>query len=205
LGVLYKGKSVSIVAIEKGRMLKDLTIFSLGYLLRALIILATRKAIAEGMPKAMWTVQLFTYHILILSIIKAKEIENLNAIWAARFLIELIICTVNKLKSDGVPKAVGAILLIESKIISIARRSKDSGLHKAIWIVQLAKQHLSLLDRKPEEVLEGIRNPAGEDIIAESRIVASTVAVRQSTEVILDKNERIGLNKRVVEDEIVQT
>jgi hypothetical protein len=62
------------------------------------VILATRKAIAEGMPKALWMAQLFTYDTLIVPITKANEIGILNAIRNAPILGELIMRAVEKLK-----------------------------------------------------------------------------------------------------------
>jgi hypothetical protein len=174
-------------------MIKDLTIFSLGYLFKALVILATRKAIAEGMPKAMWMVQLFTYHTLIVPIVKANEIGIMNAIWEAPILGELIIRAVDKLKPYALAKAVGAIQLEKSHIIFVTGSLKASGLSKAKGFAVLARRNLSLLERKPAAGLEGITNHAGEDIIAETRIIASRVTASHQEKQYL--NKRIALKK----------
>jgi hypothetical protein len=202
LGILYKRKSVPIVVIEIRTMIKDLTIFSFGYLFKALVILATRKAIPEGMPKALWMAQLFTYHTLIVPMTKENEIGILNAIWNAPILGELIMRAVEKLKRYTLAKAVGAIQLEKSHIIFATGSLKASGLSKAKGFPLLAKRYLSLLDRKPAAGLEGIMNLAGEDIIADTQIIAARVTVSHQQKQCLKK--RIAL-KKVVKDEIIQT
>jgi len=98
---------IYIISREIGVIIKEIAVL-IGYLLKGLFIFLGRKAIAEGIPKAIQFSYWLKKYIIILAR-KSVEVGTPKAIEAGRISRGLVILAVGNLKTKGAPVAIGIV------------------------------------------------------------------------------------------------
>jgi hypothetical protein len=153
-------------------LIKEIAVL-IGYLLMGLFISLGRRAIAEGIPKAVQFSYWLKKYIIILAR-KSVEVGTPKAIEAGRISRGLLILAVRNLKTKGVPVAIG--------------------------IVQLIKGLSNQLYEKAKRVVGSRVNTIKQDIVIEKTKAAIDADTPLSSEIILKEEETIGLNERMAQE-----
>jgi hypothetical protein len=162
---------ISTTFREIGVIIKEIAVL-IGYLLKGFFIFLGRKAIAEGIPKAIQFLYWLKKYIIILAR-KTVEVGTPKAIEAGRISRGLVILAVGNLKTKGVPVVIG--------------------------IVQLIKGLSNQLYKKAKKVVQNKVNIIKQDIITEKIKAATNATIPLSSEIILKEEEAIGLNERMAQ------
>jgi hypothetical protein len=155
-----------------GVIIKEIAVL-IGYLLKGFFIFLGRKAIAEGIPKALQFLYMLKKYIIILAR-KTVEVGTPKAIEAGRISRGLVILAVGNLKTKGVPVA--------------------------IRIIQLTKGLSNQFYKKAKKVVGNRVNTIRQDMTNAKTKVANDATVPLSSEIILKEEEAISLNERMAQE-----
>jgi hypothetical protein len=163
---------ISTTFREIGVIIKEIAVL-IGYLLKGFFIFLGRKAIAEGIPKAIQFLYWLKKYIIILAR-KTVEVGTPKAIEAGRISRGLVILAVGNLKTKGVPVVIG--------------------------IVQLIKGLSNQLYKKAKKVVGNKVNTIKQDMTNAKTKAANDATVPLSSEIILKEEEAISLNERMAQE-----